>query len=888
MTTEQDSPSILNVDETNTNLNLMSMKISKKNDSTDQLKHMNLCASYHEDLVSSIEMNKGKIKQWVETLLHPPEKKIEQQRKSKSSDTKENTLIEKPNHFDFPISPVSVDYLTAPFLLASTPSSFSFSSINNDGNGKKATNEKQNFPENPDSFIKLDMEEELPLFERDINRSLIHFQDLYMNNINVKREILLSRTLLQYHYLKESSIYQKYQKLLTEKKQPDQYNEKIANKQTKSITSNLQSSLVHDDHEDWVLIHNEDLVDQEKIYGEDENDSVQRRTYEDMKILSQEQSQSKKRKLQSFFKFSNIRNSLPIFSSATSNKKRRLKLSFEETGTDSINSTSTERNSPLKQTILLVSEEESQKEYLKYLHRQYLSASLHALFLTPSKIRWPIPLNKHDIDNNTVGSLQREKNFNLHYYQGFHDLASVILLLFTHNECYQTILPSTDSLSSPINEDQVEKNKANEGTQLSDNIKFNPENNTRISSLSIFGFASSVRKRHQRNQSQVFPTISPTTNAFSTVTPSPTSTTTITTTTTTTTRPSTAKTTTIKASDMTSSENIRKDHKGVEEQERIFKDTNTLNIGKIPNLSTSILDCGDYYDHQLAFRVLYTLAYEHIFLRTCMKENFDSLKSLLSLLYPLLERFDSKLASFLRDCHLLGKTARRTKTRGKKIKNPGIISPKTKQRIEGQGEIDNSGKEEEEEIEEDIFPLFTLSWVLTWFAHDVNSLKLATRIYDCVISMHYLSQKKSALSDYKSFVQKENMKEESPCLFVLYICVALLIFHREEVLSLPADFATLHTFLVALPNHEIIFQKKITDDVTNSKKSKSYKFFGQFPGKSKSQSSADGAYVSKKNEKFQKTKINKEKKWDIVLQKARKLSNLYPQEELFHHLKENL
>jgi lipid-A-disaccharide synthase-like uncharacterized protein len=54
-------------------------------------------------------------------------------------------------------------------------------------------------------------------------------------------------------------------------------------------------------------------------------------------------------------------------------------------------------------------------------------------------------------------------------------------------------------------------------------------------------------------------------------------------------------------------------------------------------------------------------------------------------------------------------------------------------------------------------PTFTLSWILTWFAHDIENFSQVQRIYDACLSQHPL--------------------------FTLYLSVSLILLNKERVLE---------------------------------------------------------------------------------------------------------
>lgn len=77
----------------------------------------------------------------------------------------------------------------------------------------------------------------------------------------------------------------------------------------------------------------------------------------------------------------------------------------------------------------------------------------------------------------------------------------------------------------------------------------------------------------------------------------------------------------------------------------------------------------------------------------------------------------------------------------------------------------------------DMEPFFALSWVITWFSHDIRDTDLAKRLFDCFLVSHPL--------------------------FPIYMSVAMLIhpWNRQEILDCPLDFAMLHQCLTGLPKN---------------------------------------------------------------------------------------
>ena len=77
----------------------------------------------------------------------------------------------------------------------------------------------------------------------------------------------------------------------------------------------------------------------------------------------------------------------------------------------------------------------------------------------------------------------------------------------------------------------------------------------------------------------------------------------------------------------------------------------------------------------------------------------------------------------------------------------------------------------------DITPFFCLSWIITWFAHDVRDTPLVKRLFDAFIASHPLMP--------------------------LYVSVAMVLHptNRMEILSTECDFASMHKTLTELPKN---------------------------------------------------------------------------------------
>lgn len=128
----------------------------------------------------------------------------------------------------------------------------------------------------------------------------------------------------------------------------------------------------------------------------------------------------------------------------------------------------------------------------------------------------------------------------------------------------------------------------------------------------------------------------------------------------------------------------------------------------------------------LAARVLCQVSYSHF--RDNMRHDFLSLQTALKLvLYPLLSRLDKQVHNHLQDC--------------------------------------------------DMEPFFCLSWILTWFSHDVRDTNLCKRLFDAFISSHPL--------------------------LVVYVSLAMMLhpINRELILQTDCDFAAVHQCLASLPRN---------------------------------------------------------------------------------------
>ncbi|XP_028391703.1 TBC1 domain family member 20-like [Dendronephthya gigantea] len=75
----------------------------------------------------------------------------------------------------------------------------------------------------------------------------------------------------------------------------------------------------------------------------------------------------------------------------------------------------------------------------------------------------------------------------------------------------------------------------------------------------------------------------------------------------------------------------------------------------------------------------------------------------------------------------------------------------------------------------DVGHMFALSWLITWFAHVINDPDTIFRIFDFFLGTHPLMP--------------------------IYLGAALVISHRDELLSCECEMSTVHHFLCSLPRH---------------------------------------------------------------------------------------
>ena len=144
----------------------------------------------------------------------------------------------------------------------------------------------------------------------------------------------------------------------------------------------------------------------------------------------------------------------------------------------------------------------------------------------------------------------------------------------------------------------------------------------------------------------------------------------------------------------------------------------------------------------LACQVLQQVSRSHC--RDAMRSNFNQLNAALRLIImPLTAAFDAEVHSHLYDC----------------------------------------------EME----PFFALSWIITWFSHDVRDTSVVKRLFDFFVSSHPLMS--------------------------VYMSVAMMIhpLNRIEILSTDCDFASVHNVLADLPkNSSNVGWKYIPGDEGNS------------------------------------------------------------------------
>jgi hypothetical protein len=78
-----------------------------------------------------------------------------------------------------------------------------------------------------------------------------------------------------------------------------------------------------------------------------------------------------------------------------------------------------------------------------------------------------------------------------------------------------------------------------------------------------------------------------------------------------------------------------------------------------------------------------------------------------------------------------------------------------------------------------------ISWLITWFSHDVKDISTVARLFDSLLCSHPL--------------------------YALYMCAALPLQNRMKILECESDFATLHTTLVQMARDPFDVERLISD-----------------------------------------------------------------------------
>jgi len=131
------------------------------------------------------------------------------------------------------------------------------------------------------------------------------------------------------------------------------------------------------------------------------------------------------------------------------------------------------------------------------------------------------------------------------------------------------------------------------------------------------------------------------------------------------------------------------------------------------------------------------------YLNDCMRQSFATLLLVLDLIIPLVAHFDPQVASFL--------------------------------------------------LHAEIEPHFCISWLITWFAHDMP-YNITVRLFDVFLA--------------------------SDPLFSLYLATYLIVIRKKELFQLECEFSAIHTFLTKLEPENIDFDEAIL---------KSAQMFAEFP-----------------------------------------------------------
>uniref|UniRef100_A0A7S0I0B0 Rab-GAP TBC domain-containing protein n=1 Tax=Hanusia phi TaxID=3032 RepID=A0A7S0I0B0_9CRYP len=84
----------------------------------------------------------------------------------------------------------------------------------------------------------------------------------------------------------------------------------------------------------------------------------------------------------------------------------------------------------------------------------------------------------------------------------------------------------------------------------------------------------------------------------------------------------------------------------------------------------------------------------------------------------------------------------------------------------------------------EVDPVFALSWILTWFAHDLKSLDKIERLYDFFLASHPLMS--------------------------LYFSASLLCWRRQQLLPSKGDYSLVHSTMQTLP-HDLPLEQLIYD-----------------------------------------------------------------------------
>jgi len=106
--------------------------------------------------------------------------------------------------------------------------------------------------------------------------------------------------------------------------------------------------------------------------------------------------------------------------------------------------------------------------------------------------------------------------------------------------------------------------------------------------------------------------------------------------------------------------------------------------------------------------------------------------------------------------------------------------------------LDVDGQVYQHLVDCDMEPYFCLSWVITWFSHDVRDTDVVKRIFDFFIASHPLMP--------------------------IYVCVAMMLhpYNRAEILDADCDFACVHKALADLPKNSCSVGWKFVGNVIDS------------------------------------------------------------------------